>query len=190
MTETNTSPTKRWLPRLALLALAPAVLAACTSNMPLSPRESIGFREDRYNEIAKIQEFEACRAEALDLDAKARGRGSQGAYLTSARVLEKCEAGLGESQGVALEERMRIYGLSIQNYFKGGDIESARRNLDTFKHAFPGHDLYFADGASFIATMEALLGRTEPWSFGEFAALNVNDQVKSEMRRMNYWKNK
>lgn len=190
MTQTLASQTKRWLPRLALLALVPVALAACSTNTPLSPRESIGFHEGRYNEITKVREYEACRAQALDLDAKARGRGSQGAYLTSAKVLEQCEAGLGETNGVPLEERMRVYALSVQNYFKGGDIESARHNLDTFKHAFPGHDLYFADGSSFIVTMEALLGRTEPWTFGEFAALNVNDQVKSEMRRLNYWKNK
>ncbi len=190
MTQTFKSSSKRWLPRVVLLALLPAVLAACSTGNPLTPREGIGFREDRYREVARAQEFEACRNEALELDAQARGRGSRGAYLTSARVLEKCEAGLGETKGVPVEERMRVYALSIQNYFKGGDIESARRNLDTFKNAFPGHDLYFGDGASFLATMEALLGRTEPWTFGEFAALNVNDDVKREMRRLHYWKNK
>lgn len=190
MTQKLSTQSHRWLPRLVLLALMPAALAACSTNTPVLPQEGIGFREDRYIEITRIREYEACRDEALQLDANARGRGSQGAYLTSARVLEQCEAGLGETNGVTLEERMRVYALSIQNYFKGGDLESARRNLDTFKHAFPGHDLYFADGSSFIVTMEALLGRTEPWTFGEFAALNVNDQVKREMRRLNYWKNK
>ena len=36
----------------------------------------------------------------------------------------------------------------------------------------------------------ALLGQAEPWTFGEFAALNVNPSLKSEMRRMRYWKRK
>ena len=39
-------------------------------------------------------------------------------------------------------------------------------------------------------TMEALLGRRESWTFGEFSALNINSDLKSEMRRVLYWKNK
>ena len=40
------------------------------------------------------------------------------------------------------------------------------------------------------ATTEVLLGRTDPISFGQFAALNVNKTVKAEMRRLNHWKDK
>ena len=124
----------------------------------------------------------------MKLDTQARSRGSIGAYLNSARVLEKCEANLGVgAAGVAEEE---VYSLSIQNYFKGGDIESARRNLNSFKRTFADRDLYYGDGASFTATMETLLGRNEPTSYGQFATLNVNNQVKREMRRFNHWKNR
>ena len=116
---------------------------------------------------------------------------SAGAYLASARLLEKCEAEMGPSgAGIAVDERISAYALSIQNYFKGGDVEHARANLDKFKRAFPDNDLYYPDGTSFTVTMEAVLGRREVWTFGEFAALNVNRTLKSEMRRLHYWKNK
>ena len=59
-----------------------------------------------------------------------------------------------------------------------------------FKNRFAEYDFYYPDGTSFIVTMEALLGQREKWTFGEFSALNINDDLKSEMRRVLYWKNK
>jgi len=85
---------------------------------------------------------------------------------------------------------MRVHALAALNYFKGGDVEQARRSFEDFKATYPDSDLYFADGSSFTETTEVLLGRTDPISFGQFAALNVNKSVKSEMRRLNHWKDK
>ena len=83
---------------------------------------------------------------------------------------------------------MRAYGLSVQNYLKGGDAASARRNLDRMRQAFPDSDLYYADGSSFRETMGALLGQADSKDFGQFAVLNVSGPLKDEMRRMDYWK--
>ncbi len=166
-------------------------VSACNMNGATNPMETAQFRQSRYEEMLKIQNFQACRNEALELDSHARTRASTGAYLTSARVLEKCNTDLGtDVDGVARDERMRLSALATLNYFRGGDIEQARRNFEGFKSAYPDRDLYFASGTSFLATSEALLGRVEPYSYGEFASLNVNDRVKSEMRRINHWKNK
>ena len=173
-------------------AAIPALfLAACATGPSLDGAGGIGFREARFQQISMMREYRACREQGVELDRQARNTGSRGKYLTSARVLQKCETEIGpDGGGIARDERMRAYGLSVQNYFKGGNVEQARENFDRFKQAFPDHDLYYPDGASFTVTMEALLGRKERWSFGEFSALNVNDTVKSEMRRMLYWKNK
>ncbi len=154
--------------------------------------EGIGFRQARFEEMKMIREFRACRVEGMELDKKALASGSAGTYLASARVLEKCEANLGPGSSDSIDdgERMHSYALSVQNYLKGGDVARARDNFDKFRAAFPHRDLYYADGSSFISTMEALLGRQEPWTFGEFANLNVGDSLKSEMRRMHYWKDK
>lgn len=178
--------------RVAILFVALAGLSACaptggSSNMA----DGIGFREARFQEVTATREYRGCRDQGFEMDRKARASGSAGAYLASARVLEKCEAGLGVGNtGVARDERMHAYALAIQNHFKGGDIEIAHRSFENFKSAFPDHDLYYPDGASFIVTMQALLGQAEPWTFGEFAALNVNPVLKSEIRRMRYWKRK
>ncbi len=177
--------------RIAAVSIASIALAACAGDSGFDPTEGIGFREARFEQISMMREYRACRDEGFDLDRQARNTGSRGKYLTSARVLEKCETEIGrDGSGIASDERMRAYALSIQNSFKGGDVERARNNFDKFKKAFSGHDLYYPDGSSFTVTMEAILGRKEQWTFGEFSALNVNDNVKSEMRRMNYWKNK
>ena len=51
------------------------------------------------------------------------------------------------------DERMRAYGLSIQNYIKGGDAGAARRRLEGYKQVFSGKDLYYPDGSSFRSTI-------------------------------------
>ena len=83
---------------------------------------------------------------------------------------------------------MRAYALGIQNYFKGGDIARAQQNLENLKTAFPGKDLYFPDGSSFVETMEVLLGMKDRSSIGQFSAVNVNQGLKAELRRVDYWK--
>lgn len=166
-------------------------LAACNMNQAANPLPDTGFREARFEQMQRLQAFRGCRDEALQLDTQARSRGSAPAFLTSAQVLDKCVADLGPAaKSVPADERMRLQAMSVVNYFRGGDVESARRRFDSFKAAWPEHDLYFAGGTSFIATAEALLGRTEEKTFGRFMALNVTDEVKSEMRRLNHWKNK
>lgn len=181
---------RRSAKRLTGLGIALLAVSACTMNSTSNPVEEAGFRQSRYQEMMRIESFEACRDEALSMDRQARGRDSAGAYITSASVMEKCEADLaGQTRGVPEGDRMRLGALATLNYLKGGDAERARRSLDSFKANFPERDLYFGDGSSFVQTAELLLGRTENIGFGAFAALNVNSDVKNEMRRMTHWKN-
>lgn len=177
--------------KATLLGASMLTLAACSLNQTANPIADTSFRESRFEEMQKLQAFRSCRDLALETDTQARARGSSAAFLTSANVLRKCNADLGSAaKSVPENERMRLHALSVVNYFKGGDVEMARRQFDGFKAAWPEHDLYFSGGTSFVATAEALLGRTEPQTFGQFLALNVTDEVKSEMRRINHWKNK
>lgn len=176
--------------RIGLATIAALTLAACANN-GASIGEGIGFREARFEQITLMREYRKCRDQGFELDRKARNSGSTGTYLASAQVLEKCEASIGTNgAGIARNERMRAIALSVQNYFKSGDVEKSRDNFDKFKRKFPDHDLYYPDGSSFIVTMDTLLGRKQRWTFGEFSALNVNSTLKGEMRRMLYWKNK
>jgi hypothetical protein len=178
------------LRRTVFAALALSALSACTTDVS-GPLEGIGYREARFEQISMMREYRACRDQGVELDRKARSSGAIGTYLASANVLAKCETGLGpDASGIARDERMRAYALSVQNFFKGGNVEQARDNFGKFKNRFADHDFYYPDGTSFVITMEALLGQRERWTFGEFSALNINDGLKSEMRRVLYWKNK
>ena len=164
-------------------------LSACTFTAQTDPAEGIGFREARFAEISAMREYRKCRDDGLELDRQARQEGSAGRYLASARLLETCEANLGpEAKGVAKDERMRAYALTVQNHLKGGDVAKARENLDRFKSAFEGKDLVYADGSSFTETMEILLGLRERSSVGEFSMANVGESLKAELRRVRYWK--
>lgn len=171
----------------ASVVLVGISLSACVTDAP-SFGEGIGFREARYNEISAMREYRDCRDHALELDREAQQKHDNAKFLASARMIEKCEAQLGpDVADVAVDERMRGYALTVQNYLKGGDVEQARQNLDKFSSTFQGQDLYFADGSSFIDTMEVLLGKRGDGSLGRYSDANVNKELKSEMRRVRYW---
>ena len=179
----------RPLASAAALLLGLSLLAGCQTNQSTVSLEGIDFREARYAEISALREFRACRDEALEMDVRARESGDPARYLVSARLMEGCDANLGpEAQNISTEERMRAYGLTIQNYLKGGDAAGARHNLARFEQAFPANDLYYPDGASFRETMSTLLGQRDQKGFGQFALLNVSGGLKDEMRRISYWK--
>lgn len=188
---THPAPPAALLRRVATLSGVALLLGACSLIGNNEPLNDVSFRESRFEQMQSIRAFEACRDEGLTLDSQARSRASAGAFLNSARVLDGCGANLGTAaSAVPMSERMRVHALATLNYFKGGDVEQARRSFEGFKATYPDNDLYFADGSSYTETTEVLLGRTDPISFGQFAALNVNKRVKSEMRRLNHWKNK
>jgi len=164
-------------------------LSACVTQGLQPPAEGIGFREARFEEISAMRSYRSCRDAALKLDSQARKSGATGRYIASARMLENCEADLGgEAAEVARDERMQAYALSVQNYLKGGDMEKAAANFERFRKAFPGKDLYYTDGSSFIETMEVLLNRKQASDFAQFSNLNVRVELKDEMRRVRYWK--
>ena len=166
------------------------LLPACAMNMPLHDDSDggIGFREERHAEIMAMREYRSCKDTALTLDAKARADGSASRYLASAQLLAECESELEPTvSSIAEEERMRAYGLSIQNYLKGGDITSARNNLEAFKAEFSGHDLYYEDGSSFIDTMAVLVGIEDRSAAKQFSMANISSSLKAEMRRSRYW---
>jgi hypothetical protein len=176
--------------RAAVLGVALGGLTACVMDGAGAPPDT-SYREARFEQMQQLKAFERCRDEGLHLDASARARGAADAFLTSADVLAKCNAEIGAAAAIAPEdERMRLHALSVVNYIRGGDVERARRQFDSFKAAWPDNDLYLTGGTSFIATAETLLGRTEQQTFGTFMALNVTDEMKREMRRMNHWKNR
>jgi hypothetical protein len=181
--------TSRRLSRLVFSILATGSVLALAACMSTGSREGIGYREARFNEISAIRSWQSCRDEAIELDRQAREEGSSAQYLASAKLLEKCEADAGPEVGrVPADERMRAYALGSQNYLKGGDVPKARETLERLRDAYPGADLYYANGASFIDTMELLTGVEDRTSQGDLGIANVDSDLKSELRRTHYWK--
>lgn len=183
------SQTSRRAPRLLLTLLATGSVLALTACMATGSREGIGYREARFAEISAIRGWQSCRDEALELDRRAREEGSSAQYLASAKLIEKCESDVGpEANKVPADERMRAYALSSQNYLKGGDVPKARETLDRLRDAYPGADLYYANGTSFIDTMELLVGVEDRTSQGDLGLANIDADLRSELRRTQYWK--
>jgi hypothetical protein len=161
-------------------------LSACMSQ---GNPEGIGFREARFAEMSAIQTWRSCRDQAVALDQQARDEGSSARYLASARLIEKCEADVGpDAAKITSDERMRAYALGAQNYLKGGDLPKSRETLEKLRANFPGADLYYANGSSFIDTMEFLTGVRDRSQVGALGIANVDDDLKSELRRAQYWK--
>jgi hypothetical protein len=175
--------------RVVLVLGAFLALGACTTNLGGgSLAEGIGFREARHAEVTSVNSYRICTAEALEMADQARTFGSPARHLTAARMFEQCESDLGpEAAQIAQEERMRAYSNSILGYLRGGDVASARANLDHFQDAFPGYDLYLADGSSFIDSMELLLGSTDRTDIAELAVSNISEELRADMRRVRYW---
>lgn len=137
--------------KLTAVLVATTALGACSMYTADTAREGIGYREARFTEISAMREYRACREEALEMDRSAKTSSSTARYIASAKLLDKCEAELGpEAAKVGQEERIRAVALSVQNYFKGGDVAKARRNLSKMKKAFPGQDLHFEIGRAHV----------------------------------------
>jgi hypothetical protein len=173
--------------RLVLvMAASTAALAACATK---PAGDGIGFREARFNEMSAIRNWQSCRDQAVELDKQAHDEGSPARYLASAKLVEKCEADVGgDAARISSDERMRAYALAVQDYFKGGDIPKSRETLDKLKANFPGNDFYYANGASFIDTMEFLTGVRDRNTPGELGISNVDEGFRAELLRARYWK--
>jgi hypothetical protein len=110
-----------------------------------------------------------------------------GQYKRAALIFEGCLDEARASGGIALEERMPVLALAIQSHAKAGDIARARELLERFETQFGGHDLYFADGTSFIESLRLVLGLGADTDAGVFSTANVNPVLKADLRRQRYW---
>lgn len=170
---------------VGLIALAGAIVATGCAN---SGYESLEYTQQKNRERLAAQEFASCHQEALIADQSAANNSRPAGYLHSARVLDRCLTEVSAySQAVESVELMRTHALMVQNYFKAGEITSAKRAFSGFRSQYPGQDLFFADQSSFIDTMSLLLGEAAPSAALPGSSLNVNPRIKAEVRRINYW---
>lgn len=177
------SPAAVRLPAYGLAILLAGALSSCAPAPPMA-KEGIGYREARFAEVQAMRAYRDCRDEGLALDRRARDGGDPGRYLAVARVLETCEADLGQAASMlSVEERMRAYAVAVQARLKAGDVAGARAALARFEAAFDGRDLYFEDGASVIDSIAAVLnGGPAPAGGG------VSRPLADELARFARWR--
>jgi hypothetical protein len=181
--------------RMILPAIfAMAALSACNpatlgSN---NTAEVVGFHQMRLGDLQTINNFESCVEEGISRDTMARDNGDPAQFLSSAEILEGCEYHVIDGTHLVPEDqRMKVYALSIQNYFIGGDVAIAKTNLEKFRTTFQGKDLIYADGTSFTDTYDVLFSYThsDKKSLLNLASMNAKPSVKDEVRRVWYWEN-
>lgn len=172
----------------ALLFIGAALVSGCQVNGTTNIAEGIGFRQARFVEVQAMNDYRACRDEALIMSRSYQASDGYGRHLASARVMESCETNLGpEIAGIATEERMQAYSTVVHSYIRGGDIVAARKALDRFKQAFPSRDLILENGSSFIDTYELLLNMSTSSKY-QISVANINPDIRDEARRFQFWR--
>lgn len=112
---------------------------------------------------------------------------SSAQYLTLANAAEHCIENLSFSpQHPDLQTAMQFNALAFTNYLKAGDIQQAVNSLAQFRRAFPQQDLLFDDYTSFVDTATALTKQHELSAY-QLTTLNINPQLRAELKRTRNW---
>ncbi len=81
---------------------------------------------------------------------------------------------------------MQLNALAVVNFIKAGETQLAEQSLAQFRKQFPQQDLLFADYTSFVDSAVALLQHTE-LSVHQLSVLNINESLRRELKRNDYW---
>jgi hypothetical protein len=170
-----------------LLILVTLTASACSSTSDSNNKAgqpAINNVESSVQPMSSMQnDNNECLEHALAIGDNAGKTASRAQYLTSARALNSCisKAAKGDQQ-----QTMQMMAVSTLNFIKGGDVQSAARQLAKFKQQYPAQDLYFGDYTSFVDSATALLNM-DKLSASELSALNINRKLRAEVERNHYW---
>ena len=168
----------RW--RIPTFLLFSLIVAGC-STQPAAPPPT-----DHHLDQVRV-DFEHCREQAFAMDASARQQQSAAQYQTAADLFKHCvETFSPYHQVMAAEDMLVLQAMSVLDFLKAGSVEAARNELKMMRVAFPHHDLYLADGSSFIDSM-ALLLETSSEPDQRQQLLNTNRTLAMEFKRREYW---
>ena len=166
--------------RIPTFLLCTLIVAGC-STQPAAPPPT-----DHHLDQIRA-DFSQCREQAYDMDASARAQQSAAQYQTAAGLFQRCVENFSDyHQIVAAEDMLVLQALSVLDYLKAGNVESAREQLHVLRRAFPHHDLYLADGSSFVDSMALLLESSSDIST-RTQLLNTNRTLAKEFKRREYW---
>jgi hypothetical protein len=84
------------------------------------------------------------------------------------------------------QRAMQLSALAVVNYIKAGETQLAKQSLGSFRAQFPQQDLLYADYTSFVDTALALL-EYKQLSAHQLQTLNINQALRTELKRQQYW---
>ena len=155
-----------------------ALAVGCANQGTLKQQDSIS---DDLSSAA----FEDC---LLSLAEPVASANSPATYHLGAKHALACldEAPL-DIYGTLETSVMQVHALAITQFLKSGDVLQAEQQLNSFKAQFPKRDLLLKDGASFVNTIELIVGEAPIAQSAKGSLLNASTALKSELRRHQYW---
>lgn len=162
------------------------LMAAVVSVVALSACSSTNHDDTNTQVTNDMSGIDAmCQANAFDHEAHARKSKQISQYLAAAKSLHRCVK-KGDGEFANPEPAMQLLALASFNYLKAGEVELATAAVDEFMTLFPEQDLYFDDYSSFLDSIQALLTQQQLTS-SQLARLNINANLKAELKRKQYW---
>lgn len=129
--------------------------------------------------------FYQCRGE---VNTMMLGNNNAAQLHGAAKVAEQCLTELDAApNSISQQQAMRLHALSVYAYLAAGDAERATVQLQTLELQYPHHDLYLADGSSFVQSLQLLLGEVAISQANPQSLLNASATVKQEIQRIQYW---
>jgi len=156
-----------------------ALAVGCANQGTLKQQDSIS--DDLSSSVA----FEAC---LLLLAEPVASANSPATYHLGAKHALACLDDAPLVMNGTLETSvMQVHALAITQFLKSGDVLQAEQQLNSFKAQFPKQDLLLNDGASFVNTIELIVGEVPIAQSAKGSLLNASTALKSELRRHQYW---
>lgn len=131
--------------------------------------------------------FDVCHSDASARSQLAAQESTAALYYSAASTMDACLSSVGHKKVMVSSVAMRAHALATTDYIKAGDLSAARDALTRFEERYSGKDLYFADGSSFIDSARLLLAGYTQNDVAPGSLLNAGKQLKSELRRADYW---
>lgn len=156
-----------------------ALAIGCASQSSLTPQERV------QPDLSSSTVFEECLASLAEPLASANNPAT---YHSSANYALAClDAAPVVTNSIVQTSVMQVHALAIAQFLKAGDMRAATQQLRVFKSRYPNQDLLLEDGASFIHTVELVIGLAPKEQSASNSLLNASSSLKSELRRQQYW---
>lgn len=167
--------------RLLSVFCCSLALAACSATSDLSNQS----HDAQANKLTRI-DF-ACEQQVKQREQALEDASNEGAYMALANHAERCIDGISFfPKHPDNQTAMHFNALSVLNFIKAGELQSAQKSLKQFRERFPRQDLVLPDYTSFVDTATALLAR-DGLTDRQLNLLNINPTLKSELARQQYW---